>query len=121
MKANRRTEGIWKVTGGWKGAEGTAGFGGLLYVPVAAVELLFGCMVGLPRPALHHRGELPLFHQPGLDLEVQLLDLLLLVDPPWVVLLLCPPGQVPPLILLGPHLKFRLGQTVLLLVSPGKS
>ena len=79
------------------------------------------CLPGLLHLAPRHRGELPLFHPPDLGLEAQLLDHLLLVGPRWVVPPLCPPGQVPLLIPLGPHLRFLLGLIVLLLVFPGKS
>ncbi|KAJ6633912.1 hypothetical protein lerEdw1_014257 [Lerista edwardsae] len=64
------------------------------------------------------RGEPRQSHQPGLGLEVRLLDLRLLVVPLWVVHLLCPLGQGPPPILSGLPLKFHLGPTVPLPVSP---
>uniref|UniRef100_A0A8B9EMW7 dynamin GTPase n=1 Tax=Anser cygnoides TaxID=8845 RepID=A0A8B9EMW7_ANSCY len=87
--------------------------------PVVAVEFL--CLPGLLRPAPRRKGELPLCHQPDLGLEAQLLGHLLLVGQRWVVHPLCPPGQVPLLIPLGPLLRFLLDLIVLLLVFPGKS
>uniref|UniRef100_A0A8C3M1V0 dynamin GTPase n=1 Tax=Chrysolophus pictus TaxID=9089 RepID=A0A8C3M1V0_CHRPC len=76
---------------------------------------------GLPRPAPRRKGELPLCPPPGLALEARLLGHLLLVGQRWVVPPRCPPGQVPLLIPLGPHLRFLLDLIVLLLVFPGKS
>lgn len=79
------------------------------------------CLSGLLRPAPRRKGELPLCPPPGLALEARLLGHLLLVGQRWVVPPLCPPGQVPLLIPLGPHLRFLLDLIVLLLVFPGKS
>nr|XP_034958186.1 dynamin-1-like isoform X3 [Zootoca vivipara] len=71
-----------------------------------------------PTSALHPRGELLQSPQPDLDREARLLDHRLLVVPLWVVLLLCPLGLGPPLILLGLPLRFHLGPTVHLPVFP---
>ncbi|KAF2976042.1 hypothetical protein EK904_004991, partial [Melospiza melodia maxima] len=71
---------------------------------------------GPPRPAPRRRGELLQCPPPDLGLADRLLGHLLLVAPRWVVPPLCPPGQVPLLIPSGPHLRFLLGLTVLLLV-----